>query len=90
MQTDERFKLLLNATPEQLAAVDMALAGKSEADRPPSLKSYRPGEAAKAVNLSRATLWRLTREGKLAAFEVRKGSHRYAEAELRRFVEGRK
>jgi len=89
MQTEERFKLLLTATPEQLATVDAALAGKPETERPP-LRLYRMGEAAAETGLSRTTLWRAIREGRLQAVEIRQGSFRIPEAELRRFVGGGK
>lgn len=85
MQTEERFKLLLTATPEALAAVDAALAGKTEPDRP-SLRLFRMGEAARETKLSRQTLWRAIREGRLAAVEIRKGHRRIPEDALRRFV----
>ena len=88
MQTEERFKLLLTATPDVLAAVDSALAGKPEPERPASLRLLRMGEAAAATGLSRTTLWRAIRDNRLRAVEVRRGSHRVSEAELRRFVEG--
>lgn len=90
MQTDERLKLILNATPERLAAVDAALTGKPpEPPRPPSLRLYRMGEAARETGISRATLWRAIRDGRLRAVEVRAGSHRIPEIELRRLVMGR-
>ena len=86
MQTEERFKLLLTATPDQLAAVDAALAGKKEPERPASLRLYRMGDAATATKLSRCTLWRAIRDGRLKAVEIRKGSFRIPECELRKFV----
>ena len=90
MQTEERFKLLLTATPDTLAAVDAALAGKKpEEERPASLRLFRMGTAARETGLSRCTLWRAIKDGRLRAVEVRRGSHRIPEAELRRFVEGR-
>jgi predicted DNA-binding transcriptional regulator AlpA len=90
MQTEERFKLLLTATPDTLAAVDAALAGrKPELEKPASLRLFRMGDAARETGLSRSTLWRAIRDGRLKTVEVRRGSHRMAEAELRRFVEGR-
>ena len=88
MHTEERFKLLLSATPEQLAAVDAALAEEPEPKRPVSFRLYRMGEACEQTGLSRTTLWRAIRDGRLRAVEVRAGSHRIPEAELIRFVEG--
>lgn len=89
MSNEERIRALLNATPEQLAAFDAALAGKERDTERPSLKLFRMGEAATETGLSRATLWRAIEDGRLRAVEIRKGSRRLPEAELRRFVEGR-
>ncbi len=88
MKTEERFKLLLGATSDTLAAVDKALAGQIEPERPTSLRLLRMGEAAKETNLSRCTIWRSVRDGRLRAVEIRKGSFRIPEAELIRFCGG--
>lgn len=55
----------------------------------PSLRLYRIGEASIKTGLSRTTLWRAIREGRLRTTEIRKNSHRIAESELLRFCEGR-
>ena len=89
MSTEERIRALFTATPDTLAAVDKALAGRQETERPTSLRLFRMGQAAKETGCSRVTLWRAIRDGRLRAVEVRKGSFRIPEAELRRLVEGR-
>ena len=84
---EERMRKLLSATQEELEAVDSVLEGKR--DEPPvSLRLYRMGEAAKAINTSRTTLWRAIRDGSLMTIEIRKGSHRISSAELIRFANG--
>ena len=88
MSNEDRIKALFNATPEQLAAVDAALAGRTEAARPTSLRLLRMGQAARETGLSRCTLWRAIKDGRLRAVEIRRGSHRVSEAELWRFVGG--
>jgi excisionase family DNA binding protein len=85
MNTSERFKLLLDATPKQLAAIDAALSGKSDIELP-SLRLLRMGEAASETGLSRTTIWRAIRDGRLKVVEIRKNSFRVPEAELRRFA----
>ena len=87
MQTDERIKMLLDAKPELLEAVDRVLVGQQD-QQPVSLRLYRMGEACEQTGLSRTTLWRAIRDGRLRAVEVRAGSHRIPKAELIRFVEG--
>jgi len=74
-----------DARLERLCAI---LQGK-ERERPESLRLLRMGEAAKVTGLSRCSLWRAIRENRLRAVEIRRGSQRIPEAELRRFVEGR-
>lgn len=53
-----------------------------------SLRLLRMGDAARETGLSRPTLWRAIRDGRLRAVEIRKGSRRIHEAELLRFVSG--
>lgn len=86
MSNEERIRALFSATPQQLAAVDAALAGRSEPDRPVSLRLLRMCQAAKESGLSRCTLWRCIKDGRIRAVEVRRGSFRVPEDELRRFV----
>jgi excisionase family DNA binding protein len=90
MQTEERFKLLLTAPPDTLAAVDAALAGKlPDPNRPPSLRLLRVGEFAKRSGISRCGVWRMCKENRIRSVFLRKGSRRIPEAELIRLVEGR-
>ena len=56
MQTEERFKLLLTAPPDTLAAVDAALVGKQPELERPNLRLLHMREAASASNLSRCAL----------------------------------
>ena len=89
MSNEERIKALFNATPDQLAAIDAALAGnKDEPEQPASLRLLKMGEAASKLNFSRCTLWRLIRENRIKTVEIRRGSHRIPETELVRFVQG--
>ena len=72
---------------ERLAAI---LAGDAESASPGSLRLLRPSEAAKESGLSRYTLLRLRKEGRIQAVEVRKGSFRFPASELRKLAEGSK
>jgi excisionase family DNA binding protein len=86
MSNEARIKALFNATPDQLAAVDAALGGRLPEAQHPNLRLLRIGEAAHEMRLSRCTLWRAIRDNRLRTVEIRKGSRRIPEAELRRFV----
>ncbi len=81
--------LFIAAPPERKKAAFAALAGeddRSAGKRPASLRLFKMGDAAKAIGVSRATLWRLLQEGRIKAIEVRRGSLRVPETELQRFV----
>jgi excisionase family DNA binding protein len=56
---------------------------------PTTLRLYRIGQAAKALGLSRCTVWRCVKEGRIGTVEIRRGAMRIPEAELQRFVAGR-
>lgn len=77
-------------TDERIPALAATLNGAVPCPAgPTSLRLFRPGEAAREMGFSRGTLWRLTREGKIRTVEIRRGSVRYPESELRRFTEGK-
>ncbi len=73
----------------RLAAVAAALNGEIRPDRPATMKLLSMGAACDRLGVSRATLWRLLKEGRVQAVEIRKGSRRIHEAELARFIEGK-
>ena len=65
-----------------------AMAGRREPDRPSSFRLFRISDVARETGLSRVTIWRALKEGRLKSVSIRKGSHRIAESELRRFIQG--
>ena len=73
----------------RLAAVSAVLAGKPEPEPPASMRLLRMGEAAAETGLSRCTIWRAIREGRIKAVEIRRGSHRISLSELQRFCRGK-
>jgi excisionase family DNA binding protein len=91
MSKEEIIGKLLKASPEQIAAVEAALTQKSiptapaqEQDR----KLYTMTGAAKALNLSRATIWRMAKEGRLATVETRLGRKRVTGASIAALLKG--
>ena len=64
---NQRLIRMLQATPEQLAAIDRVLTGQVEAAKPasngPLLMQVR--DAAKLLGVHRATIWRLVKAGRL-------------------------
>jgi hypothetical protein len=80
----------LPAGDRRLPRLAAIVANKREEERVISMRLLRPGEAALALNMSRTSLWRLTREKRIPVVETRRGAFRYSEEALRLFVEGHK
>jgi excisionase family DNA binding protein len=72
----------------RLDAINAVLAGKTEAKPPASIRLLRMGQAAAETGLSRCTIWRAIREGRIKTVEIRRGSHRISLSELQRFCRG--
>ena len=75
MSTDERFKKLLAADPATLAKVDAVLTGTAT-DKPTDPGDRRlltQTAAAEVLGVSRTTIFRMTRDGRLPAVELRQG-----------------
>lgn len=88
MSNEQRIKALFSATPDQLAAVDAALAGQEPAP-PADLRLLRICDAARQTSLSRFTIMRAIKDGHLKAVGIRAGSRRIPLVELQKFVFGR-
>jgi excisionase family DNA binding protein len=88
--SEKRLLKLLTASPEQLAAIDELLAGKLPRTRskPTGPLLMGMGAAAARLGVSRATLWRMIKAGKLERVEVLRGSFRVRCADLEAFAEG--
>ena len=85
---NERLLKFLQATPEQQAAIDRILEGRMEAARPaptgPLLLGM--GASAKLLGVSRPTLWRMIKAGRLTKVEVLPGSFRMRRADIEAFA----
>ena len=88
---NERLLRFLQSTPEQQQAIDKILAGDVDLSRPepkgPLLVGM--GEGAKFLGVSRATLWRMIKVGRLAKVEVLKESFRLRRADLEALAAGK-
>lgn len=93
-QGNERLMKLLQASPLQLEQIDQVLAGKvtQETTRPNSFPLLLGmGEAAKLLGVSRPTLWRLLKSGRLDKIELLPNSYRIRRADIEELVKnGRK
>ena len=72
----------------RLDRVAAALAGKTDPEPPTSMRLMRMVEAAAETGLSRCTLWRAIKDGRIRVVEIRRGSHRIPLSELQRFCGG--
>ncbi|MEI7900254.1 MAG: helix-turn-helix domain-containing protein [bacterium] len=92
-QTNQNERLLkfLQAPPDKQMAIDRILDGKypSRGDAPtgPLLCGMSP--AAKYIGVSRATLWRMIRAGRLGRVEILPGSFRVRRADLEALAAGK-
>ena len=85
-----RLLKILKAPPEQITLIDRVLAGEKpfphhRSQEGPLLLGM--GAAAKYLGVSRPTLWRMLRDGRLKKVEVRSNSFRVCRRDLERFVE---
>ena len=92
MNTDERLKKLLDASPDQLAAIDGVLARRITETFSPAQGPLLLGMSASAkfLGVSRATLWRMIKAGLLQKVEVLPGSFRLRRADLEAIAAGRR
>ncbi len=87
---NERLLRFLQATPEQQALVDRILEGKPQATpaAPSGPLLVGMGAGARLLGVSRTTLWRMIRAGRLERVEVLPGSFRVRRADLEAVAAG--
>lgn len=88
MTTEQRLSAILAANPRLLARIDSILAGEIEGATDPDRRLLSIQQAARALNLSRTSVWRLLRDGRLPFVELRPGSRRVPSAAITAFVKG--
>ena len=92
-QTNQNERLLkfLQASPEKLEEIDRILDGRPlvQAEMTAGPLLYGMSAAAKLLGVSRATLWRMLKAGRLTAVEILPGSSRIRRADLEAIVAGK-
>jgi excisionase family DNA binding protein len=78
---------LLVATPAELSRVAAVFSSEAPAG-PTDRRLLSIAQAARALNLSRTTVWRLLRDGRLPFIELRKGSRRIPSEAITALVKG--
>ena len=89
---EELMAALLSATDDRKAQALRVLRGETQeperrAVSGPMLMSV--GEAAKLLGVSRPTLWRILKAGRLEKVEIYAGAYRYRRADIEALAEGR-
>ncbi|MEI7732744.1 MAG: helix-turn-helix domain-containing protein [Verrucomicrobiota bacterium] len=83
--SNERLLRFLQATPAQQTAIERILNGESEPPKVAALTGpllLGMGKAASLLGVSRPTLWRMIKVGKLGRVEILPGSFRVRREEL--------
>ena len=88
MSLNEVLPRLATATPDQLAAVSCLLDGQSQATstRPQDMRLLTMVEVSQTLGLSRMSVWRLTRSGKLKTIKTSGGGLRVPAWALEQFA----
>ena len=89
---NERLLKILQAPLEIQTEIDRVLEGKAvaKAEFTTGPLLYGMTAAAKFIGVSRATLWRICRTGRLQKVEILPGSFRIRRADIEAFAAGRK
>lgn len=87
MTINERLLKLATATPPLLAQVDAVLEGRKERTAPET-RLYSISQTARLLNVSRMTVYRLKKQGRLRAVELPGGTSRITSASVEAFAAG--
>ena len=87
MTTEVRLSKMLVATPDTLATIDCVLEGKA-LHEPASVRLFTLSGAARQMNISRTSVWRMVKCGSIRTVEIRENAKRIPETELIRIARG--
>ena len=89
MTTEQRLSAILAANPGVLRRVDRVLTGEPTegATEPGDRRLLSIAQAARALNVSRTTVWRLLRDGRIPVVELRPGSRRVPSQAVTEFAQ---
>ena len=90
MTTETRFTKLLAATPDTLVKIDCLLEGRPQPEQPETgdRRLLTLMEAARELNVSRMTVHRMCRDGRLPTITTRAGRRRIASHAITEFLKG--
>ncbi|OQA62738.1 MAG: Helix-turn-helix domain protein [Firmicutes bacterium ADurb.Bin262] len=87
MNKEQLMGRLLTATPSELKKIAQVFTGEG-ATEPTDRRLYNIQQAARELNISRTSVWRLLKSGRLPFVELRKGSRRIPSEAITAFVKG--
>ena len=87
MNKEQLMGRLLTATPSELKKIEAVFTGEGLTE-PTDRRLLTIAQTARALNVSRATIWRLLRDGRLPFVELRKGSRRIPSEAITALVKG--
>lgn len=85
MNKEELIGKLLTATPAELNRVAAVFAGETPTE-PTDRRLLTIAQTANVLGVSRTTIWRLLRDGRLPTVELRPGSRRIPSAAVTEFA----
>ena len=89
LNPNDRLLKILQAPPETQAAIDALLEGRSQVQTAPTGPLlYGMDAGAKFLGVSRSTLWRILKSGKITPVEIRPGSYKVRRADLEKIAAG--
>ena len=87
MSKEQLMGRLLTATPSELKKIEAVFTGEG-ATEPTDRRLYNIQQAARELNISRTSVWRLLKSGRLPFVELRKGSRRIPSEAITALVKG--
>ena len=88
MSTEQLMRRLLTATPSELKKIEAVFTGEGHPTEPTDRRLYNIQQAARELNISRTSVWRLLKSGRLPFVELRKGSRRIPSEAITALVKG--
>ena len=88
MSKEEIMMKILTATPETIGRVEEVLDGRSTENTPSDRRLLTLTDAAHALNLSRMSIHRMCKDGRLPTITTRAGRRRIASAAPTEFLKG--
>ena len=89
MSKEQLMGRLLTATPSELKKIEAVFSGKDKAQpETGDRRLYNIQQAARELNISRTSVWRLLKSGRLPFVELRKGSRRIPSEAITALVKG--